>query len=143
METARLLTLVERQFTQRIAAALDSVDGTVDQWRVLGLLADGKGHPMTQVAEHVILAAPTVTKIVDRLISRGLVYRRVDDTDRRRVLIFISARGRTTLRRWSAAVAGERARLEAAAGDDLAQLGEVLGRIVARLDTPLPAGPHP
>ncbi|MBB5083834.1 MarR family winged helix-turn-helix transcriptional regulator [Nonomuraea endophytica] len=133
METARLLTLAERQFTQRISTALTSVGGTVDQWRVLGLLADGQGHPMTQVAEHVILAAPTVTKIVDKLVSQGLVYRRVDDADRRRVLIYASARGKAALRRWETAVEGERARLEQEAGEDLAQLAEVLTRIVARL----------
>ncbi|MFI6504193.1 MarR family winged helix-turn-helix transcriptional regulator [Nonomuraea typhae] len=133
METARLLTLAERQLTQRIATALAAAGSTVDQWRVLGLLADGRGHAMTQVAEHVILAAPTVTKVVDKLVSQGLVYRRVDDADRRRVLIYASAHGKTALRRWDAAVEAERARLEQDAGDDLAQLAEVLSRIVTRL----------
>lgn len=133
METSRLLTLVERQFTRRIATALEPVGGTVDQWRVLSLLSDGAGHAMSQVAEHALLAAPTITKIVDGLVSQNLVYRRVDETDRRRVLIFISARGRTALRRWDAAAARERAAMEAETGDDLALLGELLTRLAARL----------
>ena len=134
MEMARLLRLVERQFTQRIATELESAGATVEQWRALNLLADGVGHPMSQVAEHVLLAAPTTTKLVDGLVAQALVYRRIDDTDRRRVLIFLSARGRTALRRWNAAAARAHTTLESEAGsDDLTQLAELLTRLSARI----------
>lgn len=66
----------------------------LDAWRVLDLLADGTGHPMSEIAAHAMVPAPTLTKIVDRLVDRGLVYRRPDDTDRRRVLVLLADRGR-------------------------------------------------
>lgn len=66
----------------------------LDAWRVLDLLADGAGHPMSEIATHAMVPAPTLTKIVDRLVERGLVYRRQDDADRRRVLVLLAERGR-------------------------------------------------
>ncbi|OLL70962.1 Transcriptional regulator, MarR family [Pseudonocardia sp. Ae168_Ps1] len=66
----------------------------LDAWRVLDLLADGEGHPMSEIAAHAMVPAPTLTKIVDRLVERGLVYRRPDEIDRRRVLVLLAARGR-------------------------------------------------
>lgn len=66
----------------------------LDAWRVLDLLADGAGHPMSEIATHAMVPAPTLTKIVDRLVERGLVYRRPDDADRRRVLVLLAERGR-------------------------------------------------
>ncbi len=66
----------------------------LDAWRVLDLLADGAGHPMSEIATHAMVPAPTLTKIVDRLVDRGLVYRRPDDADRRRILVLLAAHGR-------------------------------------------------
>ena len=71
------------------------MDGlNLEQWRTLDLLADGDGHSMTEIAGHVMVPAPTLTKIVDRLVESALVYRRPDERDRRRILVFLSDRGR-------------------------------------------------
>jgi len=101
----RLLSQVEHLLSRRVEDAL-GVDGpTLDQWRVLDLLADGAGHPMTEIAAHVMVPAPTLTKIVDRLVDNALVYRRADETDRRRVLVFLSEHGRATYARLAPQVA--------------------------------------
>ena len=42
---------------------------------------------MTEVAEFAMPPAPSLTKVVDRMVSLNLVYRRPDLRDRRRVLI--------------------------------------------------------
>jgi MarR family transcriptional regulator, organic hydroperoxide resistance regulator len=101
METARrdedlahLLSQAERRVTERLSAALEAAGLTLAQWRVLTLLSDGTGHPMAEAAEFAMLPAPTLTKVVDRMVSLNLVYRRPDLRDRRRVLIYSSARGR-------------------------------------------------
>lgn len=78
---------------------------TLEQWRVLDLLADGEGHTMTEVAGHVLVPAPTLTKIVDRLVESAMVYRRPDETDRRRVLVFLSTHGREVHAKLAPAVA--------------------------------------
>lgn len=85
----RLCHLLDKRATDALAGGR-----SLDQWRVLDLLADGQGHPMTEIACHALVPAPTLTKIVDRLVESTLVYRRPDDVDRRRVLVFLSERGR-------------------------------------------------
>jgi DNA-binding MarR family transcriptional regulator len=101
METARrdedlahLLSQAERRVTGRLSAALEAEGLTLAQWRVLSLLCDAAGHTMTEAAEFAMLPAPSLTKVVDRMVSLNLVYRRPDLRDRRRVLIYSSARGR-------------------------------------------------
>ena len=91
---AHLLSQAERLVTGRLSAALEARGLTLAQWRVLSLLADGAGHPMTEAAEFAMLPAPSLTKVVDRMVSSNLVYRRPDLRDRRRVLIYSTARGR-------------------------------------------------
>ncbi len=93
LDLARALTLVERSVVQRLGEALKAEGATLEEWRVLSFLGDGTGHAMAEVAEFALLTAPTLTKVVDRMVSLGLVLRRVDDTDRRRVLVFASDRG--------------------------------------------------
>lgn len=88
-----LVGRVEHRMSRDVARALAG-GPSLDQWRVLALLADGAGHPMTEIAGHVLVPAPTLTKIVDRLVESALVYRTPDDADRRRVLVFLSDHGR-------------------------------------------------
>lgn len=136
-DVARLLSLVERAVVARLGMVLDPAGSSVEQWRVLCLLSDGSGHPMSEIARYAALPAPTLTKVVDRLVAANLVYRRVDVTDRRRVLVHISARGRTHFRRLEAGVESEWERLTGHLGDDqLGHLADLLTRIAAEL----PAG---
>lgn len=90
----RLLGQVERQVTRRLEPVLASAGLSIDQWRVLDLLIDGRGVPMSEIAATIVVPGPTLTKIVDKLVDLALVYRLVDDRDRRRVLAFVSDKGR-------------------------------------------------
>lgn len=96
---AALLARAERDLTLRIAASLQAEGCAVDRWRALSLLADGAGHPMVELAEHTLLSPPTLTRLVDGMVADNLVHRRVDDRDRRRVLVFVTQRGQTLHRR--------------------------------------------
>ncbi len=49
---------------------------------------------MGELAEAVLLNHPTLTKMVDRMVSDSLVYRVQDAEDRRKVLMFSSDRGK-------------------------------------------------
>ncbi|NMI00134.1 MarR family transcriptional regulator [Pseudonocardia sp. K10HN5] len=132
----RLLDHVEHHVARRTEAALGSASGgpTLEQWRVLELLADGAGHPMTEIAGYAMVPAPTLTKIVDRLVDAALVYRRVDDADRRRVLVFLSEHGRDLRRRLTSEVAQVEQEIAAELGaDDAAHLLDLLSRLAQRL----------
>jgi DNA-binding MarR family transcriptional regulator len=133
-DLAHLLSQAERRVTERLSAALELEGLTLAQWRVLSLLSDGAGHPMTEAAEFAMLPAPTLTKVVDRMVSSNLVYRRPDLGDRRRVLIYSTARGRRLHQRLAPALApAVRVLGEVADEQDAAQLARLLLRVLERL----------
>jgi DNA-binding MarR family transcriptional regulator len=133
-DLAHLLSQAERRVTGRLSAALEAEGLTLAQWRVLSLLADGAGHPMTEAAEFAMLPAPSLTKVVDRMVSSNLVYRRPDLADRRRVLIYSTARGRRLHQRLSRDLGpAERVLRDIADEGDAAELARLLLRILDRL----------
>lgn len=125
----RLLSLVERTLTARLEEALRSRGSSLDQWRILRLLAERGGCPMNVVADHVLLLAPKLSKLVDRMVSANLVLRRRDVEDRRRVLIVVSARGRRALADWDEATAEVRGQFRDLLGPDAEQFGVLLRRL--------------
>lgn len=134
LDLARALTLVERSVVQRLGEALKTEGATLEEWRVLSFLGDGDGRAMTEIAEFALLTAPTLTKVVDRMVSLNLVLRRVDDADRRRVLVFASERGTEALSRWTAAVEREQEHIVTALGaEETALLRTLLQRASRRL----------
>ncbi|MER5178754.1 MarR family transcriptional regulator [Streptomyces sp. NPDC002896] len=92
-ELLRLLTRAERLSVRRVQSVLDEFDCSVEAWRVLDLLSDGRGHNMSAIADGVFLPMSSLTKIVDQLVDQNLVYRRIDPADRRRVLAQLTPRG--------------------------------------------------
>ncbi|MGQ0483601.1 MAG: MarR family winged helix-turn-helix transcriptional regulator [Pseudonocardia sp.] len=130
-----LVSRAELRLSRRIERLLEPSSLTLEQWRVLTLLADGAGHPMSEIAAHAMVPPPTLTKLVDKLVDRALVYRRVDDADRRRILVFLSARGRKLHHRVDDLVRGEESEIVATLGvDDTAEFRELLHRVVSQLD---------
>lgn len=130
---AEMLSRVEHLVSRRVEQALGPDGPSLDQWRVLRLLADGDGHPMTGIATRIGVPAPTLTKIVDRLVDSALVHRRVDEADRRRVLVFLSDHGRAVHDRLAPAVARVDADLTTLLpGADAGRLNALLDRLLDR-----------
>jgi DNA-binding MarR family transcriptional regulator len=125
-----LLTLGQRRAVQGLAAALAEDGSTVDQWRVLRALADGEGHSMGELAESLVIAQPTLTRVTDSLADDGLVYRRQSRTDRRRVAVHLSRQGRARLARLDAVVAAHEQALRAS--PDWAQVQSQVARALGR-----------
>lgn len=128
---AQLLSQADHRVTRELAGVLEEEGFTVDQWRILLLLADGASHPMSEIAEFALFSAPTLTRLVDRMVAENLVYRKADPRDRRRVLIHISARGRSVHERLGHCI--EDAILADADSADVARLTALLVRLVDRL----------
>ncbi|WP_189334700.1 MarR family winged helix-turn-helix transcriptional regulator [Actinoplanes ianthinogenes] len=89
-----LLTRAERLLARRLSGILDAEGCSPDAWRVLTLLADGRGHFMTELSERAFLPPGSLTRLIDHLVEENLVYRRGDDLDRRRIKVHLTARGR-------------------------------------------------
>ncbi len=121
-QLADLLSHAEHQVSRRLSAALQAEGLTLDQWRALSFLADGAGHTMSEVADHAMLPPATLTRVIDRLVEVNLIYRRSDLGDRRRVLVFLSARGRSLHRRLATTIEREEAVLTAALDDEEREL---------------------
>ena len=96
---AYLLAQANREINRQLDARFRKEGVPVEQWRILKVLSDGKGHSMGELAEAVLLNHPTLTKMVDRMVSDALVYRVQDADDRRKVLMFSSDRGKALTQR--------------------------------------------
>ncbi|RAO39127.1 hypothetical protein PSN13_00151 [Micromonospora saelicesensis] len=108
----RSLTRAERLLSRRLGAVLADDAISIEAWRVLCLLADGQGHPMSEVSVEASLPPGTLTKLVDQLVDRNLVFRRIDPIDRRRIRAYLTVRGRR-----------EHARLDERVRASIAELG--------------------
>jgi DNA-binding MarR family transcriptional regulator len=125
----RLLTQAERLMSRRLAAILADEGQTLDAWRVISLLADGRGHFMTELAESAFLPPGSLTRLVDHLVDTNLIYRRVDDADRRRIRAHLTPRGHRLHQRIADAVR------DALPADE--ELEERLGRLIGDLTRPV------
>ncbi len=92
-ELAHALSQAERRVSAALSRLLVADGCSLEQWRALELLADGHGHAMSELAEFALVPAPTLTRLVDRLVADNLVYRRADPSDGRRVLVRLTPRG--------------------------------------------------
>jgi len=109
----------------------------------LKILYDGNGRSMSDLAEAVLVNHPTLTRIIDRMVSDGAVYRVQDRLDRRKVLMFLSDRGRALCRRLNELAMGQEAHIAANYGNkstnELKRLLEGLidaGRVVDGASSP-------
>lgn len=142
-----LLSRAERCLTGRFDALLAAEGSTLDEWRVLSLLARTGGQPMSAIAAVTMLAPPTLTKRIDGMVADGLVHRRVDDADRRRVLVLLVPRGRARHDRLARLVAEEDARIAALASArrcvDVQHLAGMLTELLLALNQTDPGQPFP
>jgi MarR family transcriptional regulator, organic hydroperoxide resistance regulator len=91
---AYLLAQANRQVHLKLDEEFRDEGVPVEQWRILKLLAEQNGRSMSDLTQVALLNHPTLTKMIDRMISDALVYRHPDPKDGRKVVIFVSERGR-------------------------------------------------
>lgn len=94
----QLVSQASQLFAGRIERRLREHGISLDQWRVLSYLFDHTASPMAELAAATNITGPTLTRVVDQLIESALGYRNVDPADRRRVLAYLSKRGRSVVR---------------------------------------------
>jgi len=124
---------VAARLAKVVEGALGTVELSLPQYRLLVFLSE-KSEAASALAAKLAVSPPSVTALVDGMVSRGLVERRPDDSDRRRVAHMLTDEGRATLAAADEAV--ERALCELAellgpargrrASDGLALWGEAL-----------------
>ena len=70
---------------------------TVPQFRTLSFISRNNGASLSEVADHIGLTLPSMSSLVDGLVSRNFVVRRTHEEDRRRMDLTLTQRGETTL----------------------------------------------
>lgn len=84
---------------------LDDIGLTVQQWRVVRVLAEGKPCCATELADRCVLMPPSLSRILKTLTERGLIER-VEDSDARRRRVQITEDGRAKYDAMSQKAAG-------------------------------------
>src|SRR5258707_8743285 len=127
---AYLLAQANREINRQLDARFRTEGVPVEQWRILKVLSDGKGHSMGELADEVLLNHPTLTKMIDRMVSDALVYRVQDPEDRRKVVMYSSDRGKALTQRLNSLALNQEAHIAQSYGNkataELKQLLEAL-----------------
>ena len=74
-----------------------TADLSVPQFRTLAFIDRNANASLSDVTEHIGLTLPSISKIVDGLVTRKLVTRQTDPTDRRRMTLALTRSGQTAL----------------------------------------------
>jgi DNA-binding MarR family transcriptional regulator len=70
---------------------------TVPQYRTLAFVHRNEGASLSEVGDYIGLTLPTMSELVDGLVIRGLISRRTDREDRRRMTLALTEAGRARL----------------------------------------------
>jgi DNA-binding MarR family transcriptional regulator len=70
---------------------------SVPQYRSLAFVYRNEGTSLSEVGNHIGLTLPTMSMLVDGLVVRGLLNRRTDPKDRRRMTLTLTEAGRARL----------------------------------------------
>lgn len=92
-----LLNYAGRLATRRTTSKLQTHGITPPQWAVLAQLMEQDGQSLSGLGARALFDGPTMTGIVDRLETGGLVQRRRDSSDRRVINLYLTQRGKALM----------------------------------------------
>ena len=108
---------------------------TFSDWRLMAVLGVRAPMSATEAGKLTSLKPDQVTRVVDSLLEKGLVSRRADREDRRRVLLSLSAKGVRTFKAIDKVrYAVECDMLSTLGKAELETLGTVLAKIGAQIE---------
>ena len=98
-QLAYLVASLNRRLENELEERLQPGGVPIEQFRILEVLDAKEKLPMGEIATLALIEPPTLTKIMDKMVSEGLVYRAPDAEDRRRVLILTAPAGKALYKR--------------------------------------------
>lgn len=103
-DISRAILAFEEQFNEKVASLYTSIKGerivlTRSQVKALFMLFNRPAQTATELGEAMRMTKASLTGILDVLEAEGLIFRSDDASDRRRVLVSLSASGRALCER--------------------------------------------
>jgi DNA-binding MarR family transcriptional regulator len=80
--------------TREYQPHLDKLGVTYPQYLVLMILWEKDGMPVNDIAKKLILNTNTITPLLKRMEGMGIIDRRKCEEDERRVLVFLTSKGK-------------------------------------------------
>jgi len=90
---ASVLALASHRISDEFHKEVRKAGLTVTEWRVLGSLIEGEGETVGELAELAVTKQPTLSKVLPRLETEGLVTMTTARNDRRQTLVTITPKG--------------------------------------------------
>jgi DNA-binding MarR family transcriptional regulator len=89
------LALVNNKINEQMTAALKPFDISIPQFNVLRILRGQQGKPahLSTINERMVTKMSNTTRLVDKLMAKGLVKRSICKQNRRKVEIVITQKG--------------------------------------------------
>ena len=109
---AYIIALVNKRLEDELEERLRPAGVPIEQLRILELLQNSDGRSIGDLAQRALIEQTTMTKIIDRMVSDGLVYRTPDPNDRRRVQIRLATGGKALFKRLDRITISQQDRLE-------------------------------
>lgn len=88
-----LLNRISNRLNTDLAEELRGIGMTLPDWRVLAVLRVADGRSIGEVSVYTVIEQSTLSRVVERLVKRGLVERRSPPEDQRIVNLHMTAKG--------------------------------------------------
>lgn len=88
-----LMERIVKRYRQIASDVLKIAGISVDEWIVLLRISENKGCSQMELSEFTSKGPAKMTRTIDLLLSKGLINKELDPEDRRRYMVFITAKG--------------------------------------------------
>lgn len=128
----RQIKMVMNSLTRRVDAHMQPLELTGMQWEPLMLVWLKRADTVAGLARVSQVGVPSMTRMLDRLEQKDLLRRERSETDRRVVNLHLTAKGRKVANKiWPIVVEGMNVHLDGFRKEELNQLNDLLGRMLA------------
>lgn len=94
MHISYAVAAAHRSVNQMMTTRLKKHGIQIEAWRVMECLDAGARLTMGALANKALINPPTLSKLVDRMVSDGLVHRQISQNDQREVNLLLTHLGR-------------------------------------------------
>jgi DNA-binding MarR family transcriptional regulator len=125
-----LATLINRSIT---GAYVEKFERPANGWKVLTLLGRFGPISVSEITAHTSLEMDKVTRVVDSLVRQALTVRKQDSADKRRIIVYLTAKGRKVVRQIEQMITEmEREFVIALSGEEREALYTILDKLQTR-----------